>query len=65
MNLNVLLDTLLCLSVSKMSLKGTVEENEFDLAGRCVHGTIIHNCLCRLTAHTLPLNRHCTQLHQI
>lgn len=35
MNLNILLDTLLCLSVLKMSLKGAGEENELDLAGRC------------------------------
>lgn len=35
MNLNILLDTSLCLSVLKMSLKGAGEENELDLAGRC------------------------------
>lgn len=35
MNLNILLDTLLCLSVLQMSLKGAGEENELDLAGRC------------------------------
>lgn len=45
MNFNILLDTLLCVSVFKMSLKGAGKENEFDLAVG-VHGTIIHNCLC-------------------
>lgn len=35
MNLNILLDTLLCLRVLKMSLKGAGEGNELDLAGRC------------------------------
>ena len=35
MNLNIFLDTLLCLSVLKMSLKGAGEENELDLAGGC------------------------------
>lgn len=35
MNLIILLDTLLCLSVLTMSLKGAGEESELDLAGRC------------------------------
>lgn len=35
MNLNILLDTLLRLSVLEMSLKGAGEENELALAGRC------------------------------
>lgn len=34
MNLSILLDTLLCLNVLKMSLKGTGEENKLDLAGK-------------------------------
>lgn len=45
MNVNISLDTLLCLSVLKMSWKGAGEENELDLAGRCVC-TIIPTCLC-------------------
>lgn len=34
MNLNILLDTSLCLSVLKMSWKGAGKEKEIDLAGR-------------------------------